>query len=123
MDFFYWVKLGEIFKVDMFQVEFVIFKVQCMDLKIVYEDEDVIVVDKFVGMVVYLVVGNWFGILVNVFFYYCCDSLLGVGGVLCLGIVYRFDKDIIGLIVVVKNDQVYVGLCVQFDGYMINWVY
>lgn len=57
-------------------------------------------------MVVYLVLGYISGIFVNGFMYYCID-LLGINGVMCLGIVYCIDKDIFGLLMVVKNDMVY----------------
>lgn len=77
-----------------------------MDLDIYYEDQDVLVVNKFCGMVVYLVFGYFMGIFVNGFMVYCMD-FFGINGVMCLGIVYRIDKDMFGLLMVVKNDMVY----------------
>lgn len=77
--------------------------------EVIFEDDDLIVINKFVGMVVYLVSGMFSGILVNVFLYYCGDILLGVGGEKCSGIVYWIDKEIFGFLVVVKLDCVYYG--------------
>lgn len=57
-------------------------------------------------MVVYLVLGNYNGMLVNVLLFYCKD-LFSINGVIRLGIVYRIDKDILGVLVIVKNDDVY----------------
>lgn len=74
-------------------------------LDIVYEDDDVLVVNKFQGMVVYLVFGYFNYILVNVLLYY--SLLLMINGEFWLGIVYCIDKDIFGLLMVVKNDWVY----------------
>lgn len=105
------VELGE-YVIDI--GEFVLLDVQfeVIVLNVVYEDDDLIVIDKFVGMVVYFVFGVFLGMLVNVLLYYCVDSLLGIGGVVCLGIVYWIDKEILGLLVVVKIDCVYQGLVV-----------
>lgn len=73
---------------------------------IYFEDKDMFVVNKFEGMVVYLFVGYVSGMFVNVLLFYC-DDLLGINGKICLGIVYWIDKDIFGLLMVVKNDYVY----------------
>lgn len=64
------------------------------------------VVNKFCGMVVYLVFGYYSGMFVNGLMVYCKD-LFGINGVMCFGIVYWIDKDIFGLFMVVKNDLVY----------------
>ena len=73
-------------------------------LDIVYEDSDIIVVNKPTGMVVHPAAGNPTGTLVNALLYHCKDSLSGIGGVMRPGIVHRIDKDTSGLLVCAKND-------------------
>ncbi len=73
-------------------------------LDIVYEDSDVIVINKPKGMVVHPAAGNYTGTLVNALLFRCKESLSGIGGVLRPGIVHRIDKDTSGLLVVAKND-------------------
>lgn len=73
-------------------------------LDIVYEDEDLLVVNKPRGMVVHPAVGNYSGTLVNALLYHCGASLSGINGVLRPGIVHRIDKDTSGLLIVAKND-------------------
>ncbi|MBQ3929040.1 MAG: RluA family pseudouridine synthase [Clostridia bacterium] len=73
-------------------------------LDIVYEDDDLLVVNKPRGMVVHPAAGNYHGTLVNALLYHCGDSLSGINGVLRPGIVHRIDKDTGGLLIVAKND-------------------
>ena len=73
-------------------------------LNVVYEDSDIIVINKPSGMVVHPAPGNYTGTLVNALLYHCKDSLSGIGGVMRPGIVHRIDKDTSGLLVVAKND-------------------
>lgn len=73
-------------------------------LDVVYEDADIIVINKPSGMVVHPAPGNYTGTLVNALLYHCKDSLSGIGGVMRPGIVHRIDKDTSGLLVVAKND-------------------
>ena len=73
-------------------------------LDIVYEDNDLLVVNKPKGMVVHPATGNYSGTLVNALLYHCGDSLSGINGVLRPGIVHRIDKDTSGLLIVAKND-------------------
>ena len=82
-------------------------------LKIVYEDEAVIVVDKPEGMVVHPAAGHYTGTLVNALLYHCHD-LSGIGGVLRPGIVHRLDKETSGLLVVAKSDEAHLELAAQF---------
>lgn len=77
---------------------------QNIPLDIVYEDDDIVVINKPVGMVVHPAPGNPDGTVVNALLYHCGDSLSGIGGVLRPGIVHRIDKDTSGLMVVAKND-------------------
>lgn len=74
-------------------------------LNIVFEDDDIIVINKPKGMVVHPAPGNYSGTLVNALLYHCRDSLSGIGGVMRPGIVHRIDKDTSGLLVVAKNDD------------------
>ncbi len=79
-------------------------------LNVVYEDADIIVINKPSGMVVHPAPGNYTGTLVNALLYHCKDSLSGIGGVMRPGIVHRIDKDTSGLLVVAKNDQAHRAL-------------
>ena len=79
-------------------------------LDIVYEDDDIVVVNKRSGMVVHPAPGNESGTLVNALLYHCGDTLSGINGVIRPGIVHRIDKDTSGLLVVAKNDESHVFL-------------
>ena len=92
-------------------------------LDIVYEDEDIIVINKPVGMVVHPAAGNPTGTLVNALLYHCGASLSGVGGVIRPGIVHRIDKDTSGLLVVAKNDEAHLFLSEQLKGHHISRIY
>ena len=87
---------------------------EAMALHIVYEDKDLIVIDKPAGLVVHPGAGNETGTLVNALIAHCGDSLSGIGGVRRPGIVHRLDKDTSGLLVVAKNDRAHHGLSEQF---------
>ena len=82
-------------------------------LDIIYEDADIIVVNKPRGMVVHPAVGNWSGTLVNALMFHCGDSLSGINGEHRPGIVHRIDKDTSGLLVVAKNDTAHQSLAAQ----------
>ena len=83
-------------------------------LNIVYEDDDIIVIDKPAGLVVHPAAGHASGTLVNALIAHCGDSLSGIGGVKRPGIVHRLDKDTTGLMVVAKNDRAHQSLAAQF---------
>ena len=83
-------------------------------LDVVYEDDELIVIDKPAGLVVHPAAGNWTGTLVNALIAHCGDSLSGIGGVRRPGIVHRLDKDTTGLMVVAKTDRAHAGLAAQF---------
>jgi len=87
---------------------------EAIPLSVVYEDDDLIVIDKPPGLVVHPGAGNWTGTLVNAPLAHCGDSLSGVGGVKRPGIVHRLDKDTSGLLVVAKNDEAHASLAAQF---------
>ncbi len=82
-------------------------------LDIVYEDSDLLVVNKPKGMVVHPAAGNYSGTLVNALMYHCGDTLSGINGVLRPGIVHRIDKDTSGLLIVAKSDRAHTGLAAQ----------
>ncbi len=92
-------------------------------LDIVYEDDDLIVVNKPKGMVVHPAAGNFEGTLVNALMYHCGDSLSGINGVLRPGIVHRIDKDTTGLLVACKNDKAHVCIADQLAVHSITRVY
>ena len=83
-------------------------------LKVVFEDDELIVIDKPAGLVVHPAAGNWSGTLVNALIAHCGESLSGVGGVRRPGIVHRLDKDTTGLMVVAKTDRAHHALSRQF---------
>ena len=83
-------------------------------LDIVYEDGDLLVVDKGAGMTVHPAPGSWEGTLVNALLHHC-DDLSGINGVLRPGIVHRLDKETTGLLVVAKNDAAHRGLAAQLE--------
>jgi 23S rRNA pseudouridine1911/1915/1917 synthase len=85
-----------------------------MDLNIVYEDDQLIVIDKPAGLVTHPGAGHWTGTLVNGLIAHCGDSLSGIGGVKRPGIVHRLDKDTSGLLVVAKTDAAHQALSAQF---------
>ena len=82
-------------------------------LDIVFEDDDLLVVNKPKGMVVHPAAGNYSGTLVNALMYHCADSLSGINGVMRPGIVHRIDKNTSGLLIVAKNDYSHLGLAEQ----------
>ncbi len=92
-------------------------------LDIIYEDSDIIVINKPEGMVVHPAAGNYDGTLVNALLYHCGDSLSGVGGVMRPGIVHRIDKDTGGLLVVAKNDAAHLALSEQMKEHTVSRVY
>ena len=92
-------------------------------LDIVYEDEDIIVINKPKGMIVHPATGIYTGTLVNALMYHCKDSLSGIGGVIRPGIVHRIDKDTSGLLVVAKNDEAHISLSEQLKTHTVSRVY
>jgi len=92
-------------------------------LTVVYEDSDLIVVDKPAGLVVHPAAGNPDGTLVNALIAHCGDSLMGVGGEARPGIVHRIDKDTSGLLVAAKNERAMTSLAKQFAHHTIERAY
>lgn len=98
-------------------------KAENIPLDIVYEDNDLLVVNKPKGMVVHPANGNWNGTLVNALLYHCHDSLSGINGVIRPGIVHRIDKDTSGLLIVAKNDAAHLGLAEQIKEHSFSRMY
>ncbi len=97
-------------------------KPENIPLDIVYEDADLLVVNKPKGMVVHPAAGNYDGTLVNALLYHCHD-LSGINGVLRPGIVHRIDKDTSGLLIVAKNDRAHQGLAEQIKVHSFTRIY
>lgn len=98
-------------------------KAQNIPLEILYEDNDIIVVNKPKGMVVHPANGNPDGTLVNAVMAICHDSLSGIGGEIRPGIVHRLDKDTSGVIVVAKNDKAHINLSEQIKNHKVEKTY
>lgn len=92
-------------------------------LDIIYEDNDIIVINKPKGMIVHPATGIYSGTLVNALLYHCKGSLSGIGGVIRPGIVHRIDKDTSGLLVVAKNDSAHISLSEQIKHHGVSRVY
>ncbi len=92
-------------------------------LDVIYEDDDLLVINKAVGMVVHPGAGNQNGTLVSALLYHCGDTLSGIGGVKRPGIVHRLDKDTSGLMVVAKNDIAHNGLASQLVDRSLSRIY
>lgn len=93
---------------------------QKMDLDIVYEDEDVILINKPKGMVVHPAPGHTTDTLVNGLLYHCKDNLSGINGVARPGIVHRIDRDTTGILIVCKNDMSHNSIAAQLKEHSIN---
>lgn len=98
-------------------------KPQDIPVEIIYEDKDIIVVNKPKGMVVHPANGNPDGTLVNSLMSICKDSLSGIGGEIRPGIVHRLDKDTSGVIVVAKNDKAHINLSEQIKNHEVEKTY
>ena len=92
-------------------------------LNIIYEDDDVILIDKPKGMVVHPAAGHYTGTVVNALMYHCRDNLSGINGVMRPGIVHRIDKDTTGIIVACKNDAAHISLSEQLKEHSITRYY
>lgn len=98
-------------------------KAQDIPVEILYEDNDIIVVNKPKGMVVHPANGNLDGTLVNAVMAICKDSLSGIGGEIRPGIVHRLDKDTSGAIIVAKNDKAHINLSEQIKNHQVEKTY
>ena len=117
------VKEGDVLEFDLPEAEVPDIPAQDIPLDILYEDADVIIVNKPKGMVVHPSAGHYRDTLVNALMYHCKDSLSGINGVLRPGIVHRIDKDTTGSVIACKNDQAHIKMAEQFKVHSINRVY
>ena len=117
------VKLGDQIEFVSLQEENVDLVPKKMDLKIIFEDEDIIIIDKPIGMVVHPGAGNFENTMVNGLLYHCKNKLSGISGEDRPGIVHRIDKDTSGLLVVAKNDQAHSFIAKQFEEHTIKRSY
>lgn len=114
---------GELVEVDIPEPVPMNARPENIPLDIIYEDSDIIVVNKPEGMVVHPAAGNYDGTLVSALLHHCSGSLSGVGGVMRPGIVHRIDKDTGGLLVVAKNDAAHLALSAQLKDHTVSRVY
>lgn len=116
------VKTGDEVTVEIPEPEDVSIVPEDIPLDIVYEDSDIIVINKPRGMVVHPASGVYSGTLVNALLYHCTD-LSGIGGAIRPGIVHRIDRDTTGLIVAAKNDRAHIGLASQLADHSMHRIY
>ena len=114
---------GKVYAIDLPDPQPIEARPQNIPLDIVYEDDDLLVVNKPKGMVVHPAPGNPDGTLVNALLYHCAGQLSGIGGAIRPGIVHRIDKDTSGLLVVAKNDAAHQALSAQMSVHSIHRVY
>ncbi len=114
---------GETVTVDVPQLRETALPPQDIPLDVVYEDDDVIVVNKPTGLVVHPAPGHPDGTLVNALLHHCGDSLSGIGGEKRPGIVHRIDRDTSGLIIAAKNDAAHLALSAQLKDHSLSRTY
>jgi 23S rRNA pseudouridine1911/1915/1917 synthase len=114
---------GQVFTISVPEPVAVDILPQDIPLDVVYEDEDVIVVNKPVGMVVHPAPGHADGTLVNALLFHCGSSLSGINGELRPGIVHRIDRDTSGLVIVAKNDAAHLSLAEQLKDHSLFRLY
>ena len=119
----YKVKDGDKIVVEIDAPKEVSIQAEKIPLNIIYEDSDILVINKAKGMVVHPGNGNLNGTLVNAIMAHCKDSLSGIGGELRPGIVHRIDKDTSGLLIVAKNDKAHINLSEQIKNHEVKKIY
>lgn len=119
----YKVSEGDIIKIEEVQAQEIELKAQDIPIEIIYEDNDIIVVNKPKGMVVHPAVGNLDGTLVNAIMNICKDTLSGIGGEVRPGIVHRLDKDTSGLLIIAKNDNSHIKMSEQIKNREVTKIY
>lgn len=117
------VRLGDSYQIMIPQSEEANPQAENIPLNVIYEDDDLIVINKPAGMTVHPGAGTYNGTLVNALLFHCRDNLSGIGGVKRPGIVHRIDKETSGLLVVAKNDLTHNGLSLQFAEHSIERTY
>jgi 23S rRNA pseudouridine1911/1915/1917 synthase len=117
------VKPGELYRVEVPPPAPAEPEPQAIPLNVIYEDADLIVIDKQAGLVVHPAAGNLDGTLVNALLAHCGDTLKGIGGVARPGIVHRLDKDTSGVLVAAKNERAMRSLAKQFAAHTVERAY
>lgn len=110
----YKVKAGDVFTVMLPEPELLEIRSEAIPLDVIFEDEDVVVVNKSRGMVVHPAPGHYTGTLVNALLHHC-QNLSGINNVIRPGIVHRLDKDTSGIMIVAKNDAAHISLSEQIQ--------
>ena len=111
---------GDVLAITLEPAEAVETLAEAIMLEVIHEDDDLIVINKPVGMVVHPAPGSYSGTLVNALLHHCGDTLSGIGGEKRPGIVHRIDKDTSGLLVVAKSDRAHHGLAAQFEKHTVK---
>ena len=119
----YKLKLNDEIEISVPEAKEINLKAQDIPLEVIYEDKDIIVINKPKGMVVHPANGNPDGTLVNAVMSLCKDSLSGIGGEIRPGIVHRLDKDTSGAIIVAKNDKAHINLSEQLKNHEVKKTY
>ena len=119
----YKVSIGDVITSEEKQAQEIELKAQDIPIEIIYEDNDIIVVNKPKGMVVHPANGNLDGTLVNAIMAICKDSLSGIGGEIRPGIVHRLDKDTSGLLIIAKNDKAHVNMSEKIKNHEVKKTY
>lgn len=119
----YKVQNGDIIEIHIPEAKQLDLKAQEIPIEVVYEDSDIIVVNKPKGLVVHPANGNWDGTLVNAVMAICKDSLSGIGGEVRPGIVHRLDKDTSGLLIIAKNDKAHINMSNEIKNREVKKVY
>lgn len=119
----YKVKIGDIITIEQPTPKEIELKAENIPIDIIYEDDNIIVVNKPKGMVVHPANGNPNGTLVNAIMAICKDSLSGIGGEIRPGIVHRLDKDTSGLLIIAKNDEAHVNMSEQIKNHEVKKTY
>ena len=119
----YQTKLGDVIVVSIEPVKEIDILPENIPIEILYEDNDVIVVNKPKGMVVHPAPGHYSGTLVNALMFHCKDSLSGINGEIRPGIVHRIDMNTTGSLLVCKNDKAHNDIASQIKGHSVNRIY
>ena len=116
----YKVKAGDCVELTIPEPQQLVIEPEDIPLDIVYEDDDVLVVNKPKGMVVHPAAGNYSGTLVNAIMFHCADRLSSINGIVRPGIVHRIDKDTSGLLMIAKNNKAHESLSAQLARHSIT---
>ncbi len=119
----YKVAVNDIIEIEKDEPKEISLKAENIPIDIIYEDDDIVIVNKAKGMVVHPGNGNPDGTLVNAIMARCKDSLSGIGGELRPGIVHRIDKDTSGLIIIAKNDKSHIDISNQIKEHKVKKTY